>query len=80
MARDKKRTNRSVFNNIIPHTTGASKSIDKIIPKIKGKVIGTSVRIPISNVSMIDLNLRFVTNMSKEYFLVCWKKFQMIGP
>ena len=67
LAKDTKRTNRSIFNNIIPHTTGASKSIDKIIPKLKGKVKGTSVRIPVSNVSMVDLNLRFVPNITKEY-------------
>ena len=68
MARDKKRTNRSIFNNIIPHTTGASKCIDKILPSIKGKINGTSVRVPVSNVSMIDLNLRFVPYVSKKMF------------
>jgi len=68
MSRDKKRTNRSIFNNIIPHTTGASKSIDYILPSLKGKIKGTSVRIPVSNVSMIDLNLRFDMFMTKEYF------------
>ncbi len=68
MARDTKRTNRSVFNNIIPHTTGASKSIDKIIPEIKGLVKGTSVRVPVSNVSMIDLNLRFFNPVKKDDF------------
>ena len=55
----KKRTNRSIFNNIIPHTTGASDSLDIILPELKNKVIGTSVRIPVSNVSMIDLNVQF---------------------
>ena len=59
VAYDNKRTNRSIFNNIIPHTTGASKTIDVLLPEIKGKIKGTSVRIPVSNVSMIDLNLTF---------------------
>ena len=68
MARDKKRTNRSIFNNIIPHTTGASKCIDKILPRLKGKIAGTSVRVPVSNVSMIDLNLRFAPYVSKKMF------------
>lgn len=67
-AKDKKRTNRSIFNNIIPHTTGASKSIDKILPSLSGKLTGTSVRVPVSNVSMIDLNIRFKTYMNKELF------------
>ena len=64
-----KRVNRSVFNNIIPHTTGASKSIDLILPNLKGKIVGTSVRVPTSNVSMIDLNVIFNKNISKDYFL-----------
>lgn len=68
MARDTKRTNRSIFNNIIPHTTGASESIDKIIPEIKGKVKGTSVRVPVSNVSMVDINLRFLKPVTKDIF------------
>lgn len=68
MGRDDKRTNRSILNNIIPHTTGASKSINKILPIMKGKITGTSVRIPVSNVSMVDMNIRFSENTSKEYF------------
>ena len=67
-AKDKKRTNRSIFNNIIPHTTGASKSIDKILPSLSGKLTGTSVRVPVSNVSMIDLNIRFKSNINKDSF------------
>ncbi len=53
----KNRTSRSIFNNIIPHTTGASESIYKILPELKGKIHGTSVRVPVSNVSLIDLNV-----------------------
>ena len=36
----KNRTSRSLFNNIIPHTTGASKAIYSILPELKGKVHG----------------------------------------
>ena len=55
------RINRSIYNAIIPHTTGASKSIDIIIPSLKGKIKGTSLRIPVSNVSIIDCNLKLIT-------------------
>jgi len=51
------RSHRSIFNNIIPHTTGASKSAIKILPELDGKIYGTSVRVPTSNVSMVDLNV-----------------------
>ena len=64
-----KRTNRSIFNNIIPHTTGASKSIDLILPEIKGKVVGTSVRVPTANVSMVDLNINFLNKINVKDIL-----------
>lgn len=55
----KSRIHRSIINNIIPHTTGASKSVSKVLPELNGKIYGTSVRIPTNNVSMVDLNIRF---------------------
>ncbi len=51
------RTERSILNNIIPHTTGASSAISAVIPELKGKINGTSLRVPVSNVSLVDLNL-----------------------
>ena len=51
------RTNRSVFNNIIPHSTGASNSIVQIFPELEGQIHGTSVRVPTSNCSLLDLNI-----------------------
>ncbi len=56
-ANSKNRTCRSIFNNIIPHTTGASSSIAKVLPDLSGKVAGTSVRVPVNNVSLVDLNV-----------------------
>ncbi len=51
------RTERSILNNIIPHTTGASSAIAAVIPELKGKINGTSLRVPVTNVSLVDLNL-----------------------
>lgn len=56
-AHSKSRTDRSIFNNIIPHTTGASSSIYKVIPSLEGKIVGTSIRVPVNNVSLVDLNV-----------------------
>jgi len=66
-AHSKSRTNRSIFNNIIPHTTGASSSIYKILPELDGKVVGTSVRVPINNVSLIDLNVELTKETTIEH-------------
>jgi len=53
----KSRTHRSIFNNMIPHSTGAAKSIFKVLPELGGKVWGTSVRVPCINCSLLDVNI-----------------------
>jgi len=62
--RFKNRTSRSIINNIIPHSTGASKSITKLLPQLENKIKGTSLRIPVSNVSIVDLNVKLNKNVS----------------
>ncbi len=57
------RTNRSILNNIIPHSTGASSSIIKVFPKLVDKIFGTSVRVPVLNCSLLDLNVEFDRNI-----------------
>lgn len=71
-----KRTNRSIFNNIIPHTTGATSSLKYILPNLDHKVVGTSVRIPTSNVSMVDMNVTFLNEITKENVLSDLEKLQ----
>ena len=52
------RTGRSVFNNIIPSSTGAAKAVGKVIPELKGKMTGMSFRVPTADVSVVDLTAR----------------------
>ena len=73
-AHSKSRTNRSIFNNIIPHSTGASKSIFKILPILENKIVGTSVRVPVNNVSMVDLNVELEQSQTLENILTEMKK------
>lgn len=49
------RITRSIFNNIIPHTTGASSSVINVMPELKGKINGTSIRVPVVNCSLLDV-------------------------
>ena len=49
------RTGRSVFNNIIPSSTGAAKAVGKVIPELQGKMTGMSFRVPVNDVSVVDL-------------------------
>jgi len=68
-AHSKSRTERSIFNNMIPHTTGATSSICKILPQLNGKIHGTSVRVPTNSVSLVDLSVELKNDVSFESLL-----------
>jgi glyceraldehyde 3-phosphate dehydrogenase len=46
---------RAAAMNIIPTTTGAAKTIGKVIPTLKGKLDGIALRVPVPTVSVVDL-------------------------
>ncbi|MEQ3217174.1 type I glyceraldehyde-3-phosphate dehydrogenase [Hominifimenecus microfluidus] len=60
------RTGRSVFNNIIPSTTGAAKACGLVIPEMQGKLTGMSFRVPSNDVSIVDLTVRLKTPTTYE--------------
>lgn len=45
---------RAAAVSMIPTSTGVSKMLGKIIPKLKGKIQGNAIRVPVHNVSLID--------------------------
>ena len=49
------RRSRAAASNIIPTFTGAAKAIYKVLPSMKGRLDGRSVRVPVNNVSLIDI-------------------------
>ena len=60
------RRSRAAAVNIIPTTTGAAKALHLVLPKMKDKLHGHSVRVPVPNVSMVDLNVNLKKNATKE--------------
>jgi glyceraldehyde 3-phosphate dehydrogenase len=52
------RAGRAAFGNIIPSSTGAAKAVAKVIPSMKGKLTGMSMRVPTLDVSAVDLTAR----------------------
>ena len=49
------RSGRSVFENIIPSSTGAAKAVGVVLPELNGKLTGMAFRIPSVDVSVVDL-------------------------
>jgi len=52
------RRSRAAAENIIPTTTGAARAVGKILPKLKGKLEGMAMRVPVPDGSIVDLTCR----------------------
>jgi glyceraldehyde 3-phosphate dehydrogenase len=52
------RGGRAAGGNIIPSSTGAAKAVGVVIPELKGKLTGMSLRVPTLDVSVVDLTCR----------------------
>ena len=57
---------RAAAQSIIPSSTGAAKAISLVIPELKGKMHGTSLRIPTPVVSIVDLTINSEKEVSPE--------------
>ena len=51
------RGGRGILENIIPSSTGAAKAVGKVLPALNGKLTGMSMRVPTSDVSVVDLTV-----------------------
>lgn len=60
------RGSRSAMVNVIPSTTGAAKAVGKVIPELAGKLTGMAFRVPVTNVSVVDLTVRLEKKTSLE--------------
>ena len=60
------RGGRGILENIIPSSTGAAKAVGKVLPELNGKLTGMSMRIPASDVSIVDLTVELNTPTTYE--------------
>lgn len=60
------RGGRSALVNIIPSSTGAAKAVALCLPEVKGKLTGMSMRVPVIDVSCVDLTVRTSKKTSYE--------------
>ncbi len=67
------RGGRGAYQNIIPSSTGAAKAVGLVLPELKGKLTGMSFRVPVPDVSVVDLTARLIKPASYEQIKEAFK-------
>jgi glyceraldehyde 3-phosphate dehydrogenase len=65
---------RAAAINIIPTTTGAAVAATVVLPELSGKMNGIALRVPVPNVSIVDLTCILEKNTTKEEINAAFKK------
>ena len=65
---------RSAAINIIPSSTGAAKAVGLVLPEVKGKLTGMSLRVPTPTVSVVDLTCKTAKETSLTEISAAMKK------
>jgi glyceraldehyde 3-phosphate dehydrogenase len=65
---------RSAAINLIPSTTGAAKAVGLVLPEVKDKLTGMSIRVPTPTVSVVDLTVKTVKETSYKEICAAMKK------
>jgi len=68
------RGGRGAVQNIIPASTGAAKAVALCLPEVKGKLTGMAFRVPVADVSAIDLTIRL--SKATSYDAICQKMYE----
>ena len=63
------RGGRGAFQNIIPASTGAAKAVGLCLPELKGKLTGMAFRVPVADVSVVDLTVKL--SSATTYEAIC---------
>ena len=65
---------RAATMSIIPTTTGAAKNVGLIIPELEGKIDGLAIRVPVPNVSLLDLSVELEQDTNIEDVIAVFEK------
>ncbi len=71
---------RAAAMSIIPTTTGAARAVAEVLPELKGKLDGSAVRVPVPNVSLVDLTFTPKRDTSVEEVNKALKAASESGP
>jgi glyceraldehyde 3-phosphate dehydrogenase len=67
------RGGRAASCNIIPSSTGAAKAVGQVIPELNGKLTGMSMRVPTTDVSVVDLTVKLAKETSYAEIMAALK-------
>ena len=73
------RLGRGAYQSIIPSSTGAAIAVGRVIPELSGKLTGMSFRVPVSNVSVVDLCANLKTKASYKEICAAMKEASEAG-
>lgn len=68
------RAGRAGGANIIPSATGAARAVGKVIPQLNGKLTGMAFRVPVTDVSVVDLTCKLATEASYDEIVAAIKE------
>jgi glyceraldehyde 3-phosphate dehydrogenase len=68
------RGGRGAYQNIIPSSTGAAKAVTLVIPELKGKLTGMAFRVPVADVSVVDLTVKLKNGASYDAIKAAMKE------
>jgi glyceraldehyde 3-phosphate dehydrogenase len=77
---DDLRRARAAAMSIIPTTTGAARAVGEVLPELKGKLDGSAMRVPVPDVSLIDLTFTPARDTTKEEVNALLKAASESGP
>ncbi|OYW21611.1 MULTISPECIES: type I glyceraldehyde-3-phosphate dehydrogenase [unclassified Sphingomonas] len=71
---------RAAAMSIIPTTTGAARAVGEVLPELKGKLDGSAIRVPVPDVSLIDLTFTPSRDTTKDEVNAILKAASESGP
>ncbi|KQM94881.1 MULTISPECIES: type I glyceraldehyde-3-phosphate dehydrogenase [Sphingomonas] len=71
---------RAAAMSMIPTTTGAARAVAEVLPELKGKLDGSAIRVPVPDVSLIDLTFTPSRDTTREEVNAVLKAASESGP
>ncbi len=71
---------RAAAMSMIPTTTGAARAVGEVLPELKGKLDGSAIRVPVPDVSLVDLTFTPARDVTKDEVNALLKAAAEDGP